>query len=146
MQDADDPAQDAAGDAHDPDAGTDSDAEPAPLDAEASDAEPHPPRDASVEAEAAAPLPCDSVAPTACPAPSPKYADVVPVLEARCLTCHDGLGDQWALTSYDHVVSWTDQIRGMMLSCSMPPIESGIEMPVAERQLILDWLRCNAPR
>jgi hypothetical protein len=109
---------------------------------DAGESDAHPPRDA--RAEAAAPVKCDAVAPTECPTPSPVYSDVVPVIEQYCLSCHDGLGDQWPLTSYSHVVSWTEEIRGMMLNCSMPPPESGIEMPIEERQRVLEWLRCDS--
>jgi hypothetical protein len=112
---------------------------------DASDAEMHVPRDTGSEAEAAIPPTCAAVAPTSCPMPAPRYDDIVPILAQRCLSCHDGLAEQWPLTSYDHVVSWTAEIRGMMLNCSMPPVDSGIEMPLDERQLLLTWLRCGSP-
>jgi hypothetical protein len=30
-----------------------------------------------------------------------------------------------------------------MIACTMPPPASGMTMPTAERELILQWLRCN---
>jgi hypothetical protein len=89
---------------------------------------------------------CMVTAPTECPDPSPRYADVEPILQERCIVCHLGSrGGPWALTSYGHVLEWRDLIRGVMLGCAMPPPDAGIEMPDEERELILAWIRCGAP-
>ena len=93
----------------------------------------------------AASIACETVAPTECPSPMPTYADIEPILQQRCLSCHDGTQEQWPLTSYSHAADWHDLLRAAMLSCVMPPPTSGIEMPLAERQLLLDWLRCGYP-
>jgi uncharacterized membrane protein len=94
---------------------------------------------------------CDVTAPTACPSDMPTYADVEPIFQERCVTCHQGPGQSelcptcWELTDYSHVVSWKDSIRTAMLACEMPPPSSGITMTNAERMQILEWLRCGAP-
>jgi hypothetical protein len=43
------------------------------------------------------------------------------------------------------VVSWAQELRDVMAICAMPPVDSGLDMPTAEREKILAWLRCNAP-
>lgn len=94
----------------------------------------------------AIPLECDTVAPTECNDPGISYADdIAPILAARCIPCHDGSAEQWPLTSYTHVVDWRPDIRTRMLDCSMPPPDAGIPITLAERQRILDWIRCDAP-
>ena len=89
---------------------------------------------------------CDPVAPTECTDASLVYADVEPIFAARCVACHDGNQGFWPLDSYSHVSSWSAEIRGELLGCRMPPPTSDIAMPMAERQLILHWLRCDLPQ
>jgi hypothetical protein len=89
---------------------------------------------------------CTVTAPTACDDPDLAYADVKPIFERRCLGCHDGSLDLWPLTSYTHVASWSGEIRGVMRNCSMPPADSGVSMPVEERETILRWIRCGLPQ
>lgn len=92
------------------------------------------------------PPPCTVEAPTGCTDPDLRYADIEPIIEERCLGCHDGRGEQWPLTSYSHVANWFTQIRSMMLTCGMPPPESGLTMPVEEREKLLLWIRCDVPK
>lgn len=89
------------------------------------------------------PEPCEVVAPRSCDDPSLTYADIEPIIHERCVHCHDGTGENWALLSYSHVADWYDTIRAMMLTCGMPPPESGETMPNAERDTILMWIRCG---
>jgi hypothetical protein len=113
-----------------------------------------PQRDSGTEAADAAvedggltkPDHCDSVAPRECPSPSPRWADVSPIFMKRCVSCHNGAGEQWPLNAYEHVADWYGEIRAQMLMCTMPPVEAGIDMPVAERQTILSWIRCGFPK
>ena len=92
----------------------------------------------------AAAVDCDVVAPTQCPNPAPTFADIQPILQERCVGCHAGIPDgPWPLTTYTHVASWAGEIRAAMLNCLMPPADAGIEMPTAERELILLWIRCG---
>lgn len=92
------------------------------------------------------PGPCDSVAPTACAEPAPTYAVVEPIFQQRCVVCHAGSSNGlWPLTDYGHVASWEDTIRAAMLQCSMPPSDSGMTIETAERNLLLQWIRCGMP-
>ena len=103
-------------------------------------------REDSGEAKPPEPGACNVEAPTACTDPNLGYDEIEPIIRARCVECHDGSGEQWMLTSYSHVADWFDLIRSMMLTCSMPPADSGISMPTAERELLLHWIRCGFPR
>lgn len=113
-----------------------------PADAAVSDAE----TAASSDGGLTKPKHCDSVAPRECPSPSPHWSDVYPIFMKRCVSCHNGAGEQWPLNAYDHVADWYGEIRAQMLACTMPPVEAGIDMPVAERQTILSWIRCGFPK
>jgi hypothetical protein len=92
-----------------------------------------------------APFVCDVTAPSSCPEPAPTYATVEPILERRCIPCHDGRGAEWPLTTYDSAADWYDTIRTMMLDCSMPPLDAGMPMPTSEREQLLTWIRCGYP-
>lgn len=100
-----------------------------------------PERDSGVE-----PIECNVVAPTACTDPNLKYADVQPIIQTHCVSCHDGTQDQWPLTSYSHVADWYDDIRSRLLTCGMPPPDSEVTMTTDERETILHWIRCGYPR
>jgi hypothetical protein len=89
---------------------------------------------------------CKAMAPRSCPDPSPHWADVYPIFMRRCVSCHNGAGEQWPLNAYEHVADWYGEIRAQMLACTMPPVDSGIEMPLEDRQTILSWIRCGFPK
>lgn len=101
--------------------------------------------DGGPDAQDLPPLVCEVEAPTVCPDPPLTYADVEPIIERRCVECHDGTPPEWPLTSYRHVADWNVEIRTEMLRCTMPPRDSGIEMPVEEREQILTWILCGFP-
>jgi len=91
---------------------------------------------------------CNVTAPTACPSDMPTYADVEAIIEQRCVVCHSGSASElcptcWPLNTYRHVADWSSDVRAAMLSCSMPPPESGVTMTAAERMKILEWIRCE---
>jgi hypothetical protein len=86
---------------------------------------------------------CHLPAPTMCPDPAVHYADIVPIVQQRCLPCHDGRSTHWPLTDYRHVADWQDIIRSAMLNCTMPPGDAGIPMPTEERMTVLHWIRCG---
>lgn len=89
---------------------------------------------------------CDVQAPTACPTPPVTFNQLKPILDQHCVVCHAGVGEgPWALTSYEHVAAWADMIRAEMLTCGMPPPDSGIEISAADRLQILTWIRCGTP-
>jgi hypothetical protein len=91
---------------------------------------------------------CTVQAPTSCPTPKPHYADVEPIFKQRCVGCHNGASPDspWPLTEYEHIADWFDIVRDEMLHCSMPPADSGLKMPDAERVAILTWIRCGFPK
>jgi hypothetical protein len=101
--------------------------------------------DAGAPADAAMPIECNLTAPVECTDRSLSYANVQPIIMERCLSCHDGAHGQWPLTTYDHVVDWFAEIRGMVLACTMPPPAAQIPMTTEEREVILLWLRCGYP-
>ena len=91
---------------------------------------------------------CGVVGPTECPSPTPRYADVATIVDQRCTgPCHSGLLAEgpWPLTDYPHVADWASVIRGELLSCAMPPADSGVAMSLDERLAILSWIRCGSP-
>jgi hypothetical protein len=97
-------------------------------------------------ADGAAPAICEVVAPRACPDPHPRFVDVVPILQRRCVPCHSGnLAGVWPLVTYGEVADWQDVIRDDLIKCTMPPPDAGVPMPVEETMVILDWLRCGLP-
>jgi uncharacterized membrane protein len=88
---------------------------------------------------------CAPTAPTECPEPAPHFADVAPIFEQRCASCHTGIKDApWPLDNYEHVVDWASVIRDELLQCLMPPAGSGVEMTPEERQAVLVWVRCGS--
>jgi uncharacterized membrane protein len=90
---------------------------------------------------------CDATAPTECPTPIPTYADVQPIIERRCVTCHsDTSTGPWPLTTYQDVADWYDVVRDEVLRCTMPPPDSAEPLTSAESQAILAWIRCGFPR
>lgn len=91
-------------------------------------------------------LGCVDRAPAECTQPELRYDDVAPIIEARCLSCHDGQHGQWPLTSYRHVADWFDELRGVIVACTMPPPDADIPMEREERELILNWLICGYPQ
>lgn len=107
-------------------------------------------RDAGVddapEVDAGPPVPCTVTPPTACPEPAPTYADVAPILEARCVLCHSGIPEgPWPLTSYPHVADWKNEIRAEVSKCTMPPPAAKVAITDAERETILAWILCGMP-
>ncbi|HEX8699654.1 MAG TPA: hypothetical protein VF815_12500 [Myxococcaceae bacterium] len=93
------------------------------------------------------PYTCPVPAPTSCPDPAPRYADVEPIFERRCIVCHAGEpGGPWSLKGYGHVADWQDTIRPHVRECTMPPEDAGISMTLEERLAILTWIRCGLPR
>jgi hypothetical protein len=93
-----------------------------------------------------APLVCTITAPTVCPDPAPRWPDVSPIFQNRCVRCHNGaVGGPWPLMQYQHAVDWFDIIRSMLLDCTMPPPEAMIPMPDEERTAILTWILCGVP-
>ena len=55
------------------------------------------------------------------------------------------LGGPWPMRSYMDVADWHDVVASDIAFCSMPPADAGSTMTTAEKQKILDWLRCGFP-
>jgi|GEM_PF-1510548 len=93
------------------------------------------------------PAACDAEPVSQCIEPAPTYGDVAPIFDARCsgVECHSvGPSGSWPLETYQHVADWQVAVRDALLTCSMPPPDSGLVLPDDERQLILMWIRCGA--
>jgi len=91
---------------------------------------------------------CGVIGPTECPSPTLRYADVAPIIDQRCAgPCHSGLLAEgpWPLNDYEPVADWADVIRDEVLTCDMPPADSGVTMTLDERLAILAWIRCGNP-
>jgi hypothetical protein len=87
--------------------------------------------------------------PTECPTPAPTFAhDVAPIIGQRCSgPCHFGAPrGPWALTDYGHVADWKDDVQALVHNCTMPPQDAGVPITTAERETILNWIRCGLPR
>lgn len=87
---------------------------------------------------------CHTTLPTACPSPI-HYSDVSDIIGSRCAgPCHNGIPDgPWPLTDYDHVADWADVIRDELAHCRMPPPDSEILLEPAEKDALLQWIRCG---
>ena len=102
--------------------------------------------DGAVDAE---PFVCAVTPPTVCPDPPPRYPDVQPIFEERCVPCHfGGPGGPWPLRRYQEAADWFDIIRDHMLACTMPPVEYWPLLPMTkeERVAILTWILCGLPQ
>ncbi len=86
---------------------------------------------------------CDVTPPTSCSAPALHYANVQPIIQQRCTSCHSGTTEQWPLTDYSHVASWYDIIPAELVACRMPPPDAGMGMTNEERMTLLTWLHCG---
>jgi hypothetical protein len=107
---------------------------------------PHIDGGAVVDAE---PFVCTVTPPTVCPEPAPRYPDVAPIFEERCVPCHFGApGGPWPLRQYQQAADWFDIIRGHMIACTMPPVEYLPLLPMTndERVAILAWILCGLPQ
>lgn len=104
-------------------------------------------RDGSSDARAKRSCAVPSV--TTCPSPKPSYKkDVVPVLDAKCLSCHDGADAKgpWPLNDVDEIVHWSGPFIQDITSCSMPPpADGGTPLTLEESATLLGWLACGAP-
>jgi hypothetical protein len=91
----------------------------------------------------------------AIPASAATYADIAPILEKRCVSCHrPGEIGPMPLETYAQVRPWAKAIRDAVLRRAMPPwfAESGTlrfandpRLTGAEIALIRDWANASAP-
>jgi len=105
------------------------------------------PSDAANTPGAEAGTSCSVMAPTLCPDPPVRYADVEPIFQSRCVSCHaDNVDGPWPLTTYQDIADWQDLVRADLLDCSMPPADAGVPMTHDEQLAILTWIRCALPQ
>jgi hypothetical protein len=93
--------------------------------------------------------------PVACPSPPVTYAQVQPIIQARCVNiCHNGMtpdpahpgGTIWSLSTRDDILKdWPDSIRETMANCVMPPADAGVPLTIEERRAIIELIRCEGP-
>jgi len=96
--------------------------------------------------DAGQPTACMHEDPT-CAAPAPSYsADVRPILEEACATCHYAGSNlaRSALTSYSDVHSVYGAALGQVSACLMPPPSQPL-LTAEARTTLLTWLACGAP-
>jgi hypothetical protein len=87
---------------------------------------------------------CSVDVPDACAQPSPTFTnDVLPILTARCNSCHVADSGIWPLDNYQHVVDWQSALVNDLLNCTMPPADAGT-LPAEERDTILNWVACGS--
>jgi hypothetical protein len=97
--------------------------------------------------------------PVACPSPPVTYAQVQPIIQARCVSiCHNGVTLDttpgvppgttiWALTDRDHILKdWADTVRDTMANCAMPPPDANVPVTIEERRAIIELIRCEGPK
>jgi mono/diheme cytochrome c family protein len=82
--------------------------------------------------------------------------DIAPVLEARCVECHQpgGIGP-WAMTSYDMVRGFAPMIREVIRTDRMPPWHADPDvghfikdrsLSPEETRTLVHWIEAGAPR
>ena len=81
--------------------------------------------------------------------------DVVPVLRAKCVSCHrPGGGAPWVMDRYETVKGWSAMIREVIMNRRMPPWhadpEIGVFSPdlsltVEEKRTLVHWINAGAP-
>ena len=83
-------------------------------------------------------------------------ADIVPVLQNRCMNCHvpGGIGP-WAMSSYEMIKGFAPMMREVLRTNRMPPWHADPHIgewlndrgiPTAEKKLLVDWIEAGAPR
>lgn len=87
----------------------------------------------------------------------PEYVrDVAPILEQRCVSCHNegGIGP-WSMDGYEKVRGWSKMTRQVLLERRMPPwnvdpayghFVGDMSLTTAERRTLLHWIEQGTPR
>jgi hypothetical protein len=89
---------------------------------------------------------CPNDLPKACPSSAPVYADVEPIVAARCASCHGPGGTEASipLTSYAAISARKTTVLAQIYGCRMPPA-SAEALTADERATLLAWFVCGAP-
>ncbi|MEO7034824.1 MAG: hypothetical protein ABI548_13025 [Polyangiaceae bacterium] len=91
---------------------------------------------------------CSIDAPNECVDASLSYdGGIGALLTERCSPCHAAGGEEATLllTDYDHVSRQLMGIGSQLVTCSMP-LAGSPQLSADERNQILGWLSCGAPR
>ena len=80
-----------------------------------------------------------------CSASPPTYAQVAPIFQAKCASCHSagGSAPDRRFDTYDEIAVQRSATLDQIYSCKMPP-PGYAPLSDAERQLALGWLVCNS--
>ncbi len=84
-------------------------------------------------------------------------ADVVPILEERCVSCHrDGGVAPWSMNSHQMVSGWSEMMRETLLTLRMPPgqidnlyIDKFVDIHAItddEKRILISWIDDGAPK
>jgi uncharacterized membrane protein len=87
-------------------------------------------------------------APAAAPGGPVTYAEIAPVLAARCAGCHnrDPAPKGVRLDSWEHVRAVAARIRAVAVDTQVMPLGNATGMTPAERQRLGAWIAAGAPR
>ena len=87
-----------------------------------------------------------STTPASCPSAQPSYeADVAPILQSYCVSCHEGGGGEFdrPLDTYRSAQALSSHIENEVTEGTMPPW-SEAQLTAVERETRLTWIRCGA--
>ena len=84
-------------------------------------------------------------------------ADIAPILERNCVSCHrDGGIGPWAMSSHTMVRGWSPMMREVVMTQRMPPgrfdthvgkaMSNTSGLTVVEQQLLIDWIDQGAQK
>ncbi len=84
-------------------------------------------------------------------------ADIVPILERNCVSCHhDGAIAPWSMSSHAMVMGWSPMMKEVVMTKRMPPgqIDPHVGMPIKdvaglsieEKQKLIQWIEDGSPR
>jgi hypothetical protein len=89
---------------------------------------------------------CGAGLPSSCPSTPPSFqTDVLPILNAKCNTCHVGGNGPWPLSDYGSVWDWRSTILTDLENCAMPPADAGAMLTAEEQGALVGWVLCGAP-
>ncbi len=89
------------------------------------------------------------------PGPVSYERDVVPVLRAKCISCHrQGGGAPWVMDRYETVKGWRAMMREVIMNRRMPPwhadpeigaFSPDLSLTVDEKRTLVHWIDAGAP-
>ena len=84
------------------------------------------------------------------------HNDIVPILQANCVSCHhDGGIGPWSMSSHAMVRGWSAMMREVVMTRRMPPgqidthvshaIENAAGLSTHEKQMLVHWIDAGSP-